>query len=386
MKGIKLDWARLLADCVDFSQRLIQTPSMPHEEREIAALIADEMRRLQFDEVWLDEMGDVNGRLFGQNRHLPTLVLNSHLDHVDPGDPALWPAPPYSGKIVDGRIIGRGAADIKGPLAVQMYSMAALLRAGERPYRDVVFSGVVQEEIGGAGAEFWVQNLDYEVALVVLGEPSDNNLALGHRGITQMWVRFNGRSVHASAPEKGQNPNYALSAFLERLQDAQNELSSHSHLGPTTVSPTIIEVDTKSPNVIPAWTRVLLDFRTASESFNSLQAFVHQLAGDWPHAISNTWTNQPLPDSDETIYGYYTPPESAVAQKTQAAIAKGTGREPALTSYQFATDGRHFVPYHIPVIGYSPAEEDQAHIAGESIAIAKMGESLRGYVQLLRDF
>jgi acetylornithine deacetylase/succinyl-diaminopimelate desuccinylase-like protein len=264
--------------------------------------------------------------------------------------------------------------------------MAALLRMGERPLRDVVFSGVVQEEIGGAGAKYWVENLDYPVALVVLSEPSDNNLALGHRGIVQMWLRFDGRSVHASVPEKGHNPNYAVSAFLERLQAAKGELSSHPHLGPTTVSPTIIEVDTKSPNVTPAWTRVLLDFRTASESTDSLQAFVHRLAGAWPHSIRNAWTNESFPASDEIIYGYYTPPESEIVQRVRTAVTQGMGRIPALTSYQFATDGRHFVPYGIPIIGFSPSEEDQAHIAGESISIANMADGLRGYVQLLRQF
>jgi putative selenium metabolism hydrolase len=381
-----MDWQKLLADCVDFTQRLVQTPSMPFEEAALAELIITEMRRLGFDEVWADGMGNVNGRIFGQNRRLPALVLNSHLDHVDPGDPVLWPSPPFAGKIVDGRIVGRGACDIKGPLAVQVYSMAALLRMGERPLRDVVFSGVVQEEIGGAGARFWVENLDYPVALVVLGEPSDNNLALGHRGIVQMWLRFNGRSAHASVPEKGQNPNYALSTFLTRLQTAQSELSRHPHLGATTISPTIVEVDTKSPNVTPAWTRVLLDFRTASESIDRLQAFVHRLAADWSHAITNAWTGEPFPPSAETIYGYYTPPESEVVQKMRTIVTRGMGREPALISYRFATDGRYFVPYGIPIIGFSPAEEDQAHIAGESISIAKMADSLRGCVQLLREF
>jgi succinyl-diaminopimelate desuccinylase len=384
-----MDWNQLLADCVDFTQRLVQTPSMPFEEALVAELIASEMQQLGFDQVWLDEIGNVYGRIHGKDPSLGALVLNSHTDHVDPGDPSLWPlGNPYSGEIVDGRILGRGTCDIKGPLAVQVYSMAALLRQGMRPWRDVVFTGVVQEEIGGAGAVHWVENLDYEVALVVLGEPSDNNLALGHRGILQMWLTFNGRSVHASVPQKGDNPNYALAQFLMRLNEAQGELSAHELLGPTSVAPTIIEVDTRSGNVTPAWARVWLDFRTASESINSLRVFVERLAGDWPHTLTDTWSDplRPLPDSDETIYGYYTPPNSEVVVRAQAAIAKGMGREPALTSYQFATDGRHFVPYGLPMIGYSPAEEQLAHTVKESISIAKIEESLRGHVQLLLDF
>ncbi|PIE80044.1 MAG: hypothetical protein CSA11_09810 [Chloroflexi bacterium] len=383
-----MDWEKLLGDCVDFTQRLIQTPSMSLHEAALAQLISTEMQKLGFDEVWLDEVGNVNGRYYGQDRSLPTLVLNSHTDHVDPGDPTLWSSPPYAGEIVGDHIVGRGACDIKGPLAVQVYSIAALIRHGERPLRDVVFSGVVQEEIGGAGAKHWVENVDYQVALVVLGEPSSNDLAVGHRGILQMWLTLNGRSAHASMPEKGRNPNYKLAQFLNLLHERKGELRTHPLLGPTTVVPTIIDVDTTSPNVTPAWTRVLLDFRTASESSNSLSAFVSELVGDWPHTITDAWCapGTPLPDSDELIYGYYTPPDSEIVTCVKTAVARGMNREPELISYQFATDGRHFVPHGIPIIGYSPADASQAHTADEHIRITMMAEALRGYVQLLREF
>jgi acetylornithine deacetylase/succinyl-diaminopimelate desuccinylase-like protein len=190
-------------------------------------------------------------------------------------------------------------------------------------------------------------------------------------------------------PEKGVNPNYALATFLGRLAERKSALKAHELLGATSVAPTIIEVDTKSSNVTPAWTRVLLDFRTAAESPDSLQAFVNELAGDWPHALSDAWVadpNAPLQDSDETIYGYYTPPEHDVVTRSLAAITEGMGWQPDLTSYNFATDGRHFVPYNFPIIGYSPAEEHLAHTIKESISIAMMADSLRGHVALIKQF
>ena len=149
----------LLAACVDFAQRLIQTPSMPGEEGEIARLIAAELERLAFDRVWLDGAGNVCGRIAGREPGLPALVLNSHIDHVDPGDPALWPVPPYSGEIVDGHIVGRGARH--QPLAVQVYALAGLSVGA--PRRDVVFT--VKEEVGGAGMVHWKETRDYEVGL-----------------------------------------------------------------------------------------------------------------------------------------------------------------------------------------------------------------------------
>ncbi|MCL4868105.1 MAG: M20/M25/M40 family metallo-hydrolase [Anaerolineae bacterium] len=383
---MQLEWDSLLADCVAFTQRLIQTPSMPTEEAAIAALIADELRRLDFDEVWLDGIGNVCGRIWGQDRALPALVLNTHLDHVDPGDPQLWPVPPYSGQIVDGRIRGRGACDIKGPLAVQVYSMAALKRMGARPQRDVVFTGVVQEEIGGAGAVYWVEHLDYPVALVVIGEPSENKIALGHRGGYAYWVKFHGRSVHASVPERGINPNYQLATFLSRVAAAQERLSSHAVLGHTTVAPTVIEVDTKSQNVTPAWTRVLLDFRSATESPTTLAQFIAYCAEGLNYTLESGLFGGEPEHLHDPLVGFYTPASHPAVQKAYQLISQGCGREVELFNYKFATDGRHFVKYNLPMIGYAPGEEFVAHTIHENVSIDSIAESLRGHVALLLGF
>ena len=87
---MSVDWEQLLADCIDFAQRLIQTPSMPFEEENLAKLVATELETLGFDEVWIDEIGNVNGRIKGTDPSLGAIVLNTHLDHVDPAaaDPA----------------------------------------------------------------------------------------------------------------------------------------------------------------------------------------------------------------------------------------------------------------------------------------------------------
>jgi len=388
MTDIPVDWDALLADCVAFAQRLIRTPSMPGEEAALATLVAEEMRRLGYDEVWGDAIGNVHGRIHGQDRSLPALVLNTHLDHVDPGDPSLWPAPPFAAEIDGDRLIGRGACDIKGPLAVQVYAAAAARQAGQRPRRDVVVSAVVQEEVGGAGAIYWAEHLDYPVELVVLGEPSSNMLALGHRGVVQFWLTFHGRSVHASTPELGVNPNYALADFLQELETAVAARPAHPVLGPTSVAPTVVQVDTISGNVTPAWTRVLLDFRTATESVNSLTALIDRLAGDAPHSLAyaDGMAPSPLTGSEDPVAGFYTPPDNPLVGRARAAIAAEAGQTPELIRYQFATDGRHFAPRGLPVIGYSPAEADQAHTAGESISLRMMAESLRGHIGLLREF
>ncbi|MGD2078977.1 MAG: M20/M25/M40 family metallo-hydrolase [Chloroflexota bacterium] len=384
-----MDWSVLLEDCVGFARRLIQTPSLPGREGLLSELVAAELRLLDFDEVWVDDVGNVSGRMFGQDRGLGAIVLNSHLDHVDPGDLSLWPYPPYAAEIHNGRLYGRGACDIKGPMAVHLYSIVALMRLGVRPKRDVVFLAVSEEEVGGTGAVHWVENLDYEVDLVLLAEPSRNHVSLGHRGIVQVWVKFPGKSVHASVPDAGVNPNLGLAEFLMRLDTMKESLPAHQMLGRTTVAPTIIEVDTESMNVTPAWTRVLLDFRTAAMSPNDIARFVQKVAGELDYELSNAWAEEPdtpLAASEKTIFGFYTDPAADEVQLIVETIGRGMGWRPELRSYRFATDGRHFRELGAPIIGYSPGEEELAHTVDESISLEMMADSLRGHVELLRSY
>lgn len=382
---LMIDWTQLEIDCLNFLQRLVQTPSMPFEEAAIANLVANELRRLSFSDVRIDATGNVIGIVPGADRSLPKLVLNTHLDHVDPGDPALWPYPPFSAQIADGRLYGRGASDIKGPLATQVYSMAALLRAGIRPKRDIVFTCVVQEEIGGAGAVQWANRVDYPVELIIIGEPSSNQVAVGHRGIFPLIVTFQGRAAHASAPHKAINPNYALGAFLIRLEQAQHELGVHPRLGATTVSPTTMAVDTVSRNVSPAWAQVCLDFRTATETPRSLAAFIGRLAeGLLPYTLQVPYGDSAESLlSDDPITGFDTDPADPVVRRAIDALGQGMGHAPQTVAYNFATDGRHMTGLGAPILGFAPGDEREAHTIGESIQLSQVAEALRGYVALL---
>ncbi len=223
-----------LQACVDLLQQMIRTPSLPGEEAELAALVADAMRGLGYDSVTFDDVGNVLGLIRGEGS-APALMFNTHLDHVDVGDPAAWPYPPFGGEIHDDRVWGRGAVDIKGPMAAQIFGAARLL-GGSRPPGDVWVTGVVQEEIGGIGARHLTETM--ETPVVVVGEPSHNTLRRGHRGRTELIVHIKGRSVHASVPEQGINPLYTLGLFLVGLDDL--EMPTDGDLGPSTVAPTLL--------------------------------------------------------------------------------------------------------------------------------------------------
>src|SRR3954447_1619882 len=136
---------------VAFAQRLIQTPSLPGEEGDAARLVRSEMQSLGYDDTWIDDVGNVVGLIRGGGGGR-SLMFNTHLDHVDAGDVRGWRFPPYEGKISDGVLWGRGAVDIKGPTAAQVYGAALLKSAGIAVPGDLYVVGAVQEEVGGLGS------------------------------------------------------------------------------------------------------------------------------------------------------------------------------------------------------------------------------------------
>ncbi len=265
---------------VDFLARLIQTPSLPGEEAAIATLVADEMRGLGFDEVSIDDYGNVLGRLRGGGA--APVDFNTHLDHVDVGDVERWPHPPFGGEIHDGRVWGRGAVDIKGPLAAQVHGVGAL--AGRDLPGDVYVTCVVQEEIGGVGARHLAETLF--TPAVVVGEPSANTVRRGHRGRTELVLHLVGRSVHASVPAKGVNPLTSLGRFLAGLDGA--ERGADPDLGPSSVAPTLLRTDQTSANVIPGEVWLTCDWRnvpgeTGEDALRSLRQLLEECLGEGAH-------------------------------------------------------------------------------------------------------
>jgi len=369
---------------VDFLQRLMRTPGLPGEEGATAEIVRDEMKALGYDEVSVDECGSVVGLVRGEARR-PSLMFNTHLDHVDVGDPARWPHPPFGAEIAEGRVWGRGAVDIKGPLAAQVHGVARLLAEGERPPFDVYVSAVVQEEIGGLGARHLAERLATD--LVVIGEPSSNELRRGHRGRTELGVHLTGRSVHASAPERGVNPLYVLAAFLERLPSV--ELPEDPELGPTSVAPTLIRTDQVSRNVVPGEVWLTLDVRagpaTTPDVLRSLlgpaleeaAAAVPGAAAEIlvPAAEHRTWTG--LAREVPAVNPSWVRAADDPAVTTAGDVLEGAlGARPPVGLWKFATDGGHFVAHGSTVIGIGPGDETLAHTVRESLELSELERAL----------
>lgn len=376
---------------VEFLQRLIQVRSPPGEEGEIAELVRQEMERLGYHEVHADEAGNVIGRIRGRGNG-PTVMLNTHLDHVDAGDPEDWTHPPFAAEIADGRVWGRGAVDIKGPLAAQVHG-GARLADGPPPPGDVYVTSVVQEEIGGLGVRHLLTHLGAD--LVLVGEPSSNEVRRGHRGRAEVLVRVRGRSVHASVPEAGVNPLLTLGAFLVGLP--QLSLPEHPELGVSTVAPTRLETDQASANVIPGEAELTCDCRlvpgqSAADVRRELQRLLDRCLaagadGDVRVPVYPRRSYEGLAmDLPADNPAYLLPEEHPAVQGAVEVLAGPLGGPPPVGLWGFATDGGHFSEAGHTVVGFGPGEEARAHTVEESIAIEELEEAVDAYAALAADW
>jgi len=233
----------LEADLVQFMQDIIRIPSLSSEEGVVVNRIQDEMLKLGYDEVRIDPMGNVMGRI---GNGPIVIALDGHVDTVDVGDLSLWNRDPHSGDIEDGILYGRGTSDMKGGVASSVYAGALLKKLGLPENVTLWVTGTVQEEdCDGLCWQYIVNEDGLRPDLVVITEPTSLRIYRGHRGRMEIEVHTSGLSCHGSAPERGDNAVYKMAGIIADIEKLNERLEPRDPLGKGTV--TISEIRSSSP-------------------------------------------------------------------------------------------------------------------------------------------
>ena len=180
--------AKYKDDIVHTASELIQRNSQSLHEGEVAAYVQEKMKELGYDKVEVDRYGNVFGTMKGTGGG-SSVMLNCHMDVVYEGDESLWPYPPYSGAIAEGRVWGRGASDTKGTMAIQIYVPFLLKEAGLLPKGDIITAAVISEEIAGYGAMVHTQENRMLTDYAIVGEATENDIAIGREYLLVFTVR-----------------------------------------------------------------------------------------------------------------------------------------------------------------------------------------------------
>ena len=263
------------AELIAFTQSLVRTKSLPGQEEQVIKLIERKMKALGYEEVIIDSMGNLLGRI-GQGEK--GILFDSHLDTVEVNDPEKWDFPPFSGDIVAGRMHGRGTVDMKSGAAASIYAgvLAKKLRldAGKTIY---VSCTVFEEDCDGENLKHLFKELNLKPDYVVICEPSDNKIALGHKGKAQISIKTRGLSAHGAAPEKGVNAIYEMAEIIQRVEKANARLMQKDGLRGTLVMSRISSTSA-SLNAVPSECEAYLDRRIVpGETKETVKAEMDQL-------------------------------------------------------------------------------------------------------------
>jgi putative selenium metabolism hydrolase len=388
------DWVRdHREEALRALQEFIKVPSPSGQERACGEKVAEAMRVAGFDTAKVDALGDAMGVLKGVGGG-HSILMNGHIDHVPVGDMV----DPYSARLMDGAsfdtrgevIYGRAACDMKAGVAAMVMAGAYLKDAGVKLRGDYKVAAVAQEEVGGAGTVSTIEKDQFLADVVLIGEATNMDLALGHRGSMKMSVIVKGRSCHASAPERGINALYKATDFITRIRNELVPLLPADQLyGKTSLTVTMIEVKPGAFNVVPDECRFAIDCRNtpnypAEKLYGDLQALIKDQSEKDPDFKAGVLPT-PLITGQKSFNGFYTDPKTfPVVEETESAIEGALGKAPKRKTWTFATDGKFYSWLGIPVIGFGPGEEQFAHTAMDHVRVDDYLKTIEVYAAVAR--
>ncbi len=379
--------------CCDFLQRLVQTPSFSGQEAAAARLIASEMRAQGFPSVRIDRIGNVIGR-YGRSGG-PLLLLNGHMDTVGVGDADAWDVDPFAGEVREGRLYGLGSVDMKGALAAMVHGVGLLARRGVDLPGEVVVAAVVQEEpTEGMAMRVLVEEEGVRPDWVVLGEPTNLQVARGHRGRMEIRISVFGRASHASTPEEGENALTNAARLIFSLDLLGGGLMSDAVLGKGSLAVTQLVTVASGRNAIPARCDLVVDRRltlgeTPTRALAEIEAVMQREAIRGKvemaryHSVSYTGYET---EGAESYPAWLMPEDHPLVAATCESLERRLGRRPALRTWPFSTDGAYTMgEAGIPTVGFGPGEARLAHTANESIRLDDVQRAAQAYAGLVYD-
>ena len=374
---------------IAFVQKAVQTRSFSDEEGELARLVLEEMRRLDYDEAFIDSTGNVVGKI-GNG---PKIIhFDSHMDTVRVNDPETWRVPPFSGEIVDGYLWGRGSVDMKSALGASVYAAAVAKRSGYTEGKTVYVTGSVCEEYcDGENLKHLYREFSLKPDFCVICEPSDNVVTLGHKGKAQIRIRTKGVSAHGSAPEKGVNAVYEMAEIISRV-DALNRSLYRENEPHGTVVLSDISCVSASLNAVPSECAIYLDRRLMlGETLDLVKREMAELIrgknATWEVGTLHhtSWTGASL--TYEPMHDpWKIEKDHPLTQSLIRAYKNVYRREPeAFDFWDFGTNAITPVAMGVPTVGFGPGEYKLAHMTDERCALSKIEEACDAYAELIKE-
>ena len=341
-------------DAVELLKRLIETPSVSHDESRAADVIAEYLER------WGLPYGREGNNLWvgcpDWNDQRPTVMLNAHIDTVKPVD--TWSRDPFKATQEGDKIYGLGANDCGGGLVATLQAYRILL-SRPRTY-NILWVASCEEEVSGKDGFSCVLPKLPPVSVAIVGEPTGMQPAIAEKGLMVIDGYVHGVSGHAARNE-GVNAIYKALDDLMWLRDYQFRKSSPL-LGPTKMTVTVVEAGTQH-NVVPDLLHFVIDVRT-NEYYQNEYVF---------EFLKKHMTMCELHARSFRLHS------SCIAEDHPMIVRlKSMGKTPFGSP---TLSDQALMPF--PSFKLGPGESSRSHSADEYICIGEIRDAIDTYVRLL---
>ncbi len=326
-------------------------------------------------------VADWRGRPGGRS-----LILEGHTDVVTEGDHAAWSHPPFDAVLEDGRICGRGAADMKGGLAAAIVALDAVRRAAADLPGRVRLAALADEEGMMLGVKAFIREghaRGFDAAIIC--EPEENEMCLCQKGALRILATFRGKMSHGAMPYAGINPIPWAARFanglIEEEARQQQRHGPHGVLGLPYITPTTLRAPIYGEpqfNVMAGEAQVTVDVRTIpgqdhAEICAALESVADRIRGSDPRTQVAIEVIEDRPWTE-------TPANDPVVRAVERAYRAVTGREPRYGGVPGATDGTFLHAWAgVPIVTIGPGSRTIPHQADEYVEVGELVEAARLY-------
>ena len=365
------------SDVLELAIDLIRLRSVTPEDAGCLTLIGERLAQAGFrvehlrygevDNLWATHGGDASS---GQS---PTLAFLGHTDVVPSGPEAAWQSPPFDPTIRDGRLYGRGAADMKGSVAAMVVALEQFVTAHPQ-HRGRVGLLLTSDEEGPTNLDGVRKVVEHfrvtgeRIDWCVVGEPSSKEklgdlIRVGRRGSLSGTLSVHGVQGHVAYPEKALNPIHAFAPALVELA-AERWDEGNSDFPPTSFQISNLNAGTGANNVIPGELQALINFRycTASRAEDlraRTEAILHRHGLDF--ALQWNLSGEP----------FLTPPGGVLRETVVALCRDLCGIDPEQSTGGGTSDGRFIAPMGAEVVELGPINAT-IHKVDECVAVADL--------------
>ncbi|NNM73965.1 succinyl-diaminopimelate desuccinylase [Enterovirga aerilata] len=374
------------------AQALIRCPSVTPEDAGALTYVAGLLERAGFEvhtpafsEPGQPEIRNLYARI---GRGAPCLVFAGHTDVVPPGQEGSWTHPPFAGEVADGRLYGRGAADMKGGIAAMLAAaLAHLDRHGPPAEGSLAFLLTGDEEgpavNGTVKLLAWAKERGERFDHCVLGEPTNPNrlgemMKIGRRGSLTGRLAVKGRQGHVAYPHLALNPIPVLGRVIAALTDPPLDRGTE-RFDASNLEFTTVDVANPATNVIPAEAKAVFNIR-----FNDLWT---------PETLAAEIGRRVATACEEARFALTFDPTNAVAFVTEpddfvhlvsGAIRAETGLSPELSTTGGTSDAR-FIRRYCPVVEFGLVGQTM-HAVDENVAVRDLESLARIYGRIIESY